>query len=296
MIIVRISGGLGNQLFQYAYGRSMAIKNTTELKLDISSLKNTERAFGLDVFTIKASLAEPLDYKKVGIVDVSKQDFFSKIQKKLIELLEENKPNNQKKIIREAGFTFNADLMEISGDHYVVGLWQSEKYFSSFRSDILSDLTLKNPLSPAADHLKSDMVALNSVSIHIRRGDYVSNAHTNQKHGVCPPEYYARTIEHITKHVSNPHFFVFSDDIAWVKENLKLPSQTTYVSGSTTQAHEELMLMSFCKHNIIANSSFSWWGAWLNQNPAKIVIAPKQWFATSTIETKDLIPLSWVQL
>ncbi len=124
----------------------------------------------------------------------------------------------------------------------------------------------------------------------------MTNTHTNQKHGICPPEYYQQAIKYIQTQVNDPHFFVFSDDIGWVKSHLKIPDPVNYVSNNDISSQEELLLMSSCKHNIIANSSFSWWGAWLNQYPEKIVIAPKKWFNLETIDTRDLIPETWIRL
>jgi len=136
----------------------------------------------------------------------------------------------------------------------------------------------------------------NSVSLHIRRGDYLTMQKAIDTIGVCPLDYYDKAIREITRKIKNPTFFIFSDDINWVKENLKTNSPTIFVSGGKLKDYEELILMSKCKHNIIANSSFSWWGAWLNNNPNKIVIAPKKWFKDTSKNTRDLIPESWLKL
>jgi hypothetical protein len=276
MIIVRISGGLGNQMFQYAYGRALTLPTNDSLKLDTTSVQTGLRSFALDAFTVNIEHAT-----------------MSRFKRKWLELKDRRKPASERTIIREVGFTFNENLRELRGEHYVIGLWQSEKYFASIRPQLLKDFTL-HKLSSAAKTIRDTMQKTNSVSIHIRRGDYVSNQSTNQKHGTCSPEYYARAIAHIQKQVENPHFFVFSDDTAWVKEHITIPGNVTFVSDTHLKDAEELMLMSFCKHNIIANSSFSWWGAWLNQNAHKMVIAPKQWFLAD-IDTKDLLPTSWLQ-
>ncbi len=136
-----------------------------------------------------------------------------------------------------------------------------------------------------------------SVSLHIRRGDYVSNKVTNQVHGVCDLNYYSHAISYIAERISNTHLFVFSDDPEWAKGNLKTEIPTFFVDNNRADKdYEDLKLMRQCKHNIIANSSFSWWGAWLNQNAGKIVIAPKKWFNDKSINTKDLIPEKWIRL
>ena len=135
------------------------------------------------------------------------------------------------------------------------------------------------------------------MSIHVRRGDYVSDAITQEIHGLSPLEYYAAAIQHIAHVAVQPHFFVFSDDPSWVRQNLHIDYPTTYVEHNTADRnYEDLRLMSLCRHHIIANSTFSWWGAWLGSNRAKMVIAPKRWFNTPDKDTRDLIPRSWIQL
>ena len=135
------------------------------------------------------------------------------------------------------------------------------------------------------------------MSLHVRRTDYVQNALTNKIHGVCDQDYYASCVRYIGDQVSNPHFFIFSDEPQWAKDNLMFDFPMTVVDcNDASRNYEDLRLMSTCKHNIIANSSFSWWGAWLNSNPNKIICAPKQWFTDSTRNTKDLIPSNWIRL
>jgi hypothetical protein len=138
---------------------------------------------------------------------------------------------------------------------------------------------------------------VNSVSLHVRRGDYVANLKVAAIHGLCSKEYYASAIKFISKKVERPHFFVFSDDINWVENNFKINYPCTYINQNfSNESYNDLRLMSLCQHNIIANSSFSWWGAWLNCNSEKIVIAPKKWFANSDKRCDDLIPEKWVRL
>ncbi|MBS1565210.1 MAG: alpha-1,2-fucosyltransferase, partial [Bacteroidetes bacterium] len=137
----------------------------------------------------------------------------------------------------------------------------------------------------------------NAVSLHIRRGDYVTVAHTNQLHGTCSIDYYQRAAELIADVSPDPVFYIFSDDIAWVRENLQLPFPIVFVEGNDeAHAYEDMRLMSRCRHHILANSSFSWWGAWLNGRPDKIVVAPQKWMNNDSIVPKDLIPVSWKRL
>jgi hypothetical protein len=134
----------------------------------------------------------------------------------------------------------------------------------------------------------------NSVSVHIRRGDYVSNPHASKFHGTKGLDYYEKAVERIAETVKNPELFVISDDIEWCKENLRLPYKTTHIDGNA--GFEDMHIMSHCAHNIIANSSFSWWAAWLNTNPDKVVIAPKKWFNDESINTEDVVPKTWIRL
>ena len=137
----------------------------------------------------------------------------------------------------------------------------------------------------------------NSVSVHIRRGDYISNKDTNALLGVCPMDYYDRAIAYIVERVVNPCFYFFSDDIAWVRRTFSLPFQSRFVDhNSGRQSFNDMRLMSLCRHHIIANSSFSWWGAWLGRNGDKTVIAPRRWFRRDIMDLKDLCPDSWVLL
>jgi hypothetical protein len=179
---------------------------------------------------------------------------------------------------------------------YLSGVWQSEKYFRDYEKNIRKEITLKNAPSPEFERMKRQITQNQSVSIHVRRGDYVTKAKTNSLHGTCSPEYYRLAIKEISNNLTSPTFFIFTDDVTWTKENLQIKQNNIYVSGNKFSNAEELILMSMCQHNIIANSTFSWWAAWLNTNPHKVVIAPKQWFATSTIDTKDLIPPNWKTL
>ncbi len=248
MIIVRTSGGLGNQMFQYAFGRALALKqNEKMLLIKPNNKEKTPRKFLLEHFNIQADIEQKKRYFR---------NPFQKI---------------------------------LSGNR------QSENYFKDIEKEIRADFTLKEKLSENAEKIKNEIEKSHSVAIHVRRGDYASNPKTRAKHGLCSPDYYAKAVAYISTRVPSAKFFVFSDDIEWVKKNIPLPLSTTYVSGSNISECEELVLMSMCKHDIIANSTFSWWGAWLNQNKEKIVIAPKIWFA-SGIDENNLIPESWIRL
>ena len=164
-------------------------------------------------------------------------------------------------------------------------------------SELRRELVPRQPLEGNNLEMVRRITSSRAVSVHIRRGDYVSNPITRAYHGLCGPDYYSRAVEQISNTVDSPNFFVFSDDKAWAKENFDSGFQTTFVSiNDDNQDYADLSLISMCRHHIIANSSFSWWGAWLCNDPGKIVIAPRDWFRGANHDTSDLLPDTWVQL
>jgi hypothetical protein len=255
---IQIKGGLGNQLFQYAYGRKLEIIDKKDVVYDISFFENintsktTYRLFLLPKFNIN-----------------SEAKFTSK------------KPNLISRIFKR--------IKQKITQHYEY--YQSEKFFIEIKNQIFTEFSLKTPLSDGAQNIANNIkLQTNSVSLHVRRGDYVKD-----NHQLCDLEYYYHAEHYIKSKISNPLFFIFSDDIEWVRQNLKI-SNCVFVSNQNITDVEELILMSNCSHNIIANSTFSWWGAYLNQNDGKIVIAPKQWHKESSSIEIDILPKNWIQL
>ncbi len=293
-IIVRIHGGLGNQLFQYALGRSVASKLKTNLSLTWVPFSKDPWEYGLDYFNTTADVAKNTSlFGFVGIRKAQKKfDAFHRILKRI-------RLNN---IILpfyfvEKGFPFNSNVF--SKNHsYLEGFWQTEKYFKHIEDDIRAEITLKNPLSSYSKSVMDEIRSSNAISLHVRRGDYITRADAITFHGTCSPEYYKDAVDRIAKNVSAPKFFLFSDDYEWVAENFKwLPFPFTCVKNPSEKNYEDLILMASCKHHIIANSSFSWWGAWLNPRKDKIVIAPKKWFLSAPKnDTRDLIPEEWIKI
>ena len=278
MITVKLLGGLGNQMFQYAIGRHLAIKNGDALTLDLSELLKREninytpRSFELDVFDIKCASK---------ILPGKIQPLKTRVTLKYLT-----------KKVNENGLAYHANVLALKGNVYLNGWWQNEKYFSDIENVIRKDFTLKPAELPHSEYLRTIRSA-NSVSVHFRLGDYVSNPVARAFHGVLPLDYYKNAIKKITEQVPNPHFFIFSDDVDWVKTNFPFEQDHTFITPGNGNGAVDMHLMSLCKYNIIANSSFSWWGAWLNQNPGKIVIAPKKWYnATQT----EIIPAQWMQI
>lgn len=289
MIIVKLIGGLGNQMFQYALGRSLSLKNNTELKLDITGFESYKlHKYSLDAFNIKKNVAlksEISRFKKYKPKPGRRWFLYNKFFA------------DNSKYFQENGFNFNPDAMKLNDNVYLDGHWQSEKYFKEIESMIRADFSFiltQGEKDIEISKLINECVA---ISVHIRRSDYVTNATTNKTHGSCPIEYYEKAIEILAVKVNNPHFFVFSDDPEWAKHNIKNKYPTVYVDHNNADAnYQDMRLMASCKHNIIANSSFSWWGAWLNENPDKIIIAPQKWFAGASKNDSDLIPPTWTKL
>ena len=289
MIVMRLKGGLGNQLFQYALGRYLSYSKNTTLSLDTSSYHiDRLRVYRLDCFEIAASASDRLPFfatdgrlKHLNTILQTLKGLFSK----------------PFQIIKERAFPFDASVLACSDQAYLDGFWQSEQYFAPIADLIRHDLRLKNPLPSALQALADQIQATNAIAVHVRRGDYVSNPITTAYHGVCSVDWYENAAKLMLQRVDNPTFFVFSDDYAWVRENIAFDAPTVFIPPSPDgQECNDMHVMSLCQHHIIANSSFSWWGAWLNANPHKIVIAPQQWFAAGKHDTKDLIPPTWIRL
>jgi len=268
MIIVRLIGGLGNQCFQYAIGRQLAESHHTELKIDISEFQTYKlHAYSLNFFNIKENFASS---KEVAAL----------------------------KLVRESQLYFDSEILHLPNGIYLHGYWASEKYFKNISGIIHKELTVKSALSGKDEDIAKQISSCDSVSVHIRRLDYLPNTYLEQILEVCSLDYYINSVEQIASIIKNPHFFVFTDDKTWVHENFILPYPITFVDhNGPDKNYEDMRLMSLCKHNIIANSTFSWWSAWLNQNPDKIVFAPRKWYTEKfRNNSMDLIPNKWIKV
>jgi hypothetical protein len=288
MFIFQLMGGLGNQMFAYAAAKSLSLKRGIPVKFDFDCpYQHIKYEYALGIFHAKAEFPTRAELKKVK----PKRG----IERRLYLFLGKN---TTPRLVRELQeFTFRDEFYAIPDNSYVTGFWQSEKYFLPIEKEIRKDFQFHfAPDSKNQRHL-DNIDRSNSVAIHIRRGDYVNVAKTQAVHGLCSVDYYQQAMAIIEKSVSDPVYFFFSNDIPWVKENIKTSREHHFIDNNTGAASwEDLRLMSRCKHTIIANSSFSWWGGWLNAYQKKIVIAPKQWMSNPTIDTKDLIPVTWMRL
>jgi hypothetical protein len=290
MIFVRLKGGLGNQLFQYATGLRLARKRNTNLKLDARVYENDPlRFYALNVFNISARIATN---EELLMIKPRRWSFKNLFQPKF-----NLKSSNPCLFLTEKHFHVAPEILEAPDNVYLDGYWQSEQYFKNIEGIIREEFSFKEPLEGKNKKMMEEIRNVVSVSLHIRRGDYVTNKAAQLVHGTCSLDYYARCAEIICTRRRNVRFYVFTDDPKWAAENLRLPSAMTLVEGNqNSQSYKDLQLMSACRDNIVANSSFSWWGAWLNPNPQKIVLAPKHWFITPKYNTADLFPDNWQQI
>jgi hypothetical protein len=295
MIIVKLISGLGNQLFQYAIGRQLSIKRNVPLKLDISFFETQNlRSYKLNHYNIKAAVATKADIDKmIGFFEGRS------LKDKIFRRIHSSLPKHKKRYYKEReNWVYEPNLMNVSSNIYLDGYWQHYKYFEQFNLSILEEFTLKNNERAAYKIIAEIEQNESSVSLHIRRGDYISDSNANNLMGVLPISYYQRAIDYINKVVKNPCYYVFSDDIDWVKKNLNTKSCFQFVDiEDGKKDYLELDAMNKCRHNIIANSSFSWWGAFLNKNPDKIVIAPDKWVKPAEINMKINLQFpSWIKL
>jgi hypothetical protein len=286
MIITRIIGGLGNQMLQYAYAKALQQKGH-EVKIDISAFETYKLHGGyqLDKYNIDLDSSTKDENDKFY-----KNTFFYKVLRRF--------GMDFSRRIKEKSLLFDNRFLEIEDNSYLDGYFQCEKYFKDIREIILKQFTINQEVSNYTKEIENKIQnSQNSCSLHIRRGDFVNSTNINI-HGACDIEYYKKAMKYLEEKVENINYFIFSDDIEWVKENLAIQNAIYIDSKEKRIPHEDIYLMSLCKNNIIANSSFSWWGAWLNQNEKKMVIAPKRWFADDKLESqsKDIVCESWVKI
>jgi hypothetical protein len=289
LIIVQLTGGLGNQMFQYAMGRVLAIENKVELKLDLSFFKNYEwHAYSLSPFSIQETFAteSECDYLRQKHVSIVNRVLRKTIRKGNYVAYEKN-------------LLYDVAYKKITSPAYLVGYWQCQKYFKEHEALIREEFKLKVPPSTANKELLQEIESGNAVSLHIRRGNFVNVPVVNAVHGTSSLAYYEEAMKYISERVTDPVFYVFSDDIAWAKANLTGSRKFVFIEGNdAAHDYEDFRLMQRCKHHIIANSTFSWWAAWLNPSPGKMVIAPRQWFADveKNKEASDIVPERWIRL
>ena len=288
MVITKIKAGLGNQLFQYATGRSLARQLGTKLILDTSEYSPLSfRQYKLNHFGISQPILGPCARSAIR-----------KLRRRWlapIRLLTHNR--GIIRILEDKGRGFDETIFCQGNILYLDGYWQSERYFAGLRETLLAELTLPAPTRPEAGRMWARMNEEISVCVHIRRGDYISTKDGQTHWATCGLDYYAAAMAYLGQRVACAKFYFFSDDPDWVQANFAPAASRVIVSGQVTGSDiEDFCLMMNCRHFIIANSTFSWWAAWLGKGPDKIVIAPRHWYRSEKFTDKDLIPDRWVRL
>ena len=287
-LTVYCQGGLGNQLFQFIAGYVLAKKNKMNLRINIERLNSYDRQFELDKFP---------EIYKLNIPKINNYKFYKVLKILGIYKLINFFLNKNIEKFERSPFTFNEDLLKkkIVNNFSITGYFQSEKYFLNYKKIVLKLLRFPKAKNKLIQNYLNLIKNRNSVAIHIRRGDYLNNPKVKCYHGVLGETYYKKSISYIKKNLKKPLFFIFSDDINLVKKTFLFLNKKKYIFIDTKSSISDLYLMSNCKHFIIANSTFSWWGAWLSKNKHKVVCAPKKWLRAK-ISTPDILPRSWVKI
>lgn len=292
MITVRLKGGMGNQMFQYAFGKAMAARLGTSVNFDCSLLLDRARGkefvyrdYDLDIFNVDAQFS----------VEPSTLRTLYKLRSSTLSRYIKKWAAKGKPIFKEPHFEVSEQLLTNPVNNQIYdGWWQGHPYFDSITEQLRNDFTFKTGVLPGSAELHNKITATNSICLNVRRTDFLTTPALNATN----LEYFLRGAEHMATLVEQPHFFVFSDDVEWCRENIQLPHPVEVVEHSH-KGHKfgnYLQLLAACKHFIIPNSSFAWWAVWLNGNTDKHVIAPKNWFNEGDYDTRDLVPQNWIRL
>lgn len=292
MIAASLSGGLGNQLFQYAAGRALALRHQTRLVLNRRPLQMTppevpRRTYELGAFEIDAAVRRrvrsherpPADMPAVQRGRWRMQKVFARFH-----------------VLRQDFVAYCPQFFTTGDWTHLIGYWQSEDYFVDYADVVRRDFRFRAAVEGENFQLLDAVTKTTSVSLHVRRGDYVAIPRLTKRHGVLPVDYYQEALAEIARRCRHIHVFVFSDDPAWCKEHIAGPWPLTFVDQNPQRPSEDLRLMSACRHHVIANSSFSWWGAWLDARADKLVMAPRDWFCDPELDSRRIIPEGWMRL
>jgi Glycosyl transferase family 11 len=296
VIVTQLSGGLGNQMFQYAAGRALAQHWGVPFKVDLAALLNHTpapglvlREFDLAIFDLQVEQATPAEVRRAKREPNLAQRAWRK--------LTGQPPAPPPGIYNEPHFHYDTTFAQHRPPLHLQGYWQSEKYFQAIASQIRADFTFREPVGPVAAALAGQIAAAPApVCVNVRRGDFL----TNPTHGFVGLAYYRQAVDRLAQHLGLPlQCYVFSDEPAWCAEHLDLAPHACQVVGheyAGPKFRDYLALMIGCQHFIIPNSTFGWWAAWLCPQPGKMVVAPRQWFGQGTNNTEDLLPPDWLKL
>ncbi len=289
MAVVNIIGGLGNQLFQYAFGKYIEKNFKVNLKFDIHTdlVANNFTTRNLDIEKLNVSLpiATNEEIKKYKYYS---NGLFSRLERKLAQ---KRIAFHSKYIVQQNAHSL---LQRFDINSYYDGYWQCYEYIDDVKDVLLNEIKIPTDFYSKHNDILNEFNTSNSVAIHIRRDDYINVKVNAELFEVCEMNYYNHAIQIIEEKYPDAKFYIFTQDIEWAKENF-LKENFTFIEGNS--AIDDMLLMSFCKHNIIANSTFSWWSAWLNRNTSKIVLAPKKWYkGKRNQQTDNLIPPNWLRI
>jgi len=293
LIISSLNGGLGNQLFQYAAGKSLALSNCTDHVLDISKYKDeafsnqTPRNLDILDFNISSKFAVDQD-----LIKLRPSNF----------VLSRTLRSFKNKFLKKYYLDWHPEIFSAGNNLYLDGYFQCEKYFIEIFQELRNEFTLRERYLLSIAHILNEMRSGQpSISIHVRRGDYVNNLRIRHIYDICTLDYYVRATKELLRRYPNARLFLFSDDVNWVQSNMPIFKNVTLISdmktisGENLRPSQEMFLMSQCDHHIIANSSFSWWGAYLNVSPSKLVIAPNLWNRSKLFPQKEILPEAWLR-
>jgi hypothetical protein len=295
MIVVKLAGGMGNQMFQYAFGRYLSLQHGTELLLDTSILLNRVPCGPKTFYDYELSMFD-LPSRIAGEDDIPLYPMSRSIRsrtRRAVHVLQLRARGF--KYVLEREFGFSAKLLRLPDNIYLDGYWQSDMYFSGVGGQIRADFTYSRALSDKAKGMQEAIRRQPSVCVHIRRGDYLQYV---DHFGVVGADYVTGALAWLKERRPELHCFVFSNDIPWCQRALDVPRPCTFVSqeNAGTDDREHFHLMSLCRDFVISNSTFSWWAAWLSGHPDKVVIAPKNWFQNRKIDTSAVVPREWVRM
>jgi hypothetical protein len=322
MIIVKIAGGLGNQMFQYAAGLSLALRNKTNLKLDLSffadrtleSYKYRDFDFDLQIFGSIWPIASQIEINQF----LRQRRWISmseRVANKICKMININESHHaslksllvkitkkfcSRVIYVEPNPSFQPSVLELRDWTYLEGFLQDERYFASIESIIREKFCLlpdETKLPPVTLKLANEIKSVESICLHVRRGDFITSPESVRLVGFCSLDYYLKALQELKSRGVSGRVFVFSDDVKWCRENFTSHEFTVVGdehSGPRASLH--LWLMSLCKNFVICNSTYSWWAAWLSENPNKIVIRPSRWFKLPEWRNLDICPPSWIKV
>ncbi|MBN2091921.1 alpha-1,2-fucosyltransferase [candidate division KSB1 bacterium] len=278
---------------QFALGRCLSLKNNCELKLDLSwfdAMKSdcTYRTFKLNRFKLNMQTASQEEINDIK----GQKNRFDKLKRVKAKYL---RFKNQTYVIEKKNNKFDSSILKLHPPVYLEGYWHTHRYFIEAYNCLKKDFTLKDILVAPSSRTLDKIRSVNSVSVHIRRGDYISNPSNLKRYGTVTLEYYQKCLEYISNQINDPHFFVFTDDFDWAKQYIKTDFPISWMDQKTPEKDcVDLWLMTNCMHHVIANSTYSWWGAWLASNPDKIVINPVKWNNTEKQYNRDRSPDHWL--